>query len=130
MELKYGGLSLGEYARFCTERERLIEELVGGWSALTEPPPLELLELCRKYGMNALHPVTGRFHPFIEAWESALGDDPWLLDAFGELATLSDASASELARAESIEREASSERPSHLELVGLSNGSGTYRKVV
>lgn len=122
MELRYGGLSLGEYARFCAERERIVEELCGGWAALPNPPPLELVKLCTEHRVDVAD-ASGRFNPFVEAWEEALAADPWLLDAFTEL-------AGDPTSAVEREAEVTSERPSRLGLIAVVQGSGTYRKVV
>jgi hypothetical protein len=79
---KYGGLTLEQYAQFCSERDKLQGGLVYGgvgaaMAAAFNPSP-QMAQLCQKWGV----PNPGK--PFIDEWQQALNASSDLNDAFIE----------------------------------------------
>jgi tetratricopeptide (TPR) repeat protein len=89
-ERKYGGLTLEQYARFCTGRDKIVGPVAYGGpgavlSAFGADPSPALVELCERSGVPLRHPQTGHVHPFIDAWQEALDATPELHERFLEL---------------------------------------------
>jgi hypothetical protein len=77
---RYGGLTIEEYAKFCSERDKLQAGLgYGGPGALLQgfSPSPAMVSLCQKARVNPQS-------PFIAEWQEALNASPGLMEQFIE----------------------------------------------
>jgi tetratricopeptide (TPR) repeat protein len=78
---RYGGLTIEQYAQFCSQRDKLQGGLAygGAGAALMGAlaPSQQVQALCQKFGVNP-------HYPFVTEWQEALNASPGLMEDFIE----------------------------------------------